>query len=79
MQYIQRTQNPRIDTKFVKNEVIPLKVQLLQSVYFLLFSWYLTHHFVLSQSQNKLGRQDVPFNVLGHIYVVNSEITLYVC
>ena len=34
------------DTKFVKTEVILLKVQLLQSVYFLLFSLYFTHCFV---------------------------------
>ena len=33
------------DTKFVKIEVILLKVQLLQSVYFLLFYLYFTHYF----------------------------------
>ena len=33
------------DTKFVKIEVILLKVQLLQSVYFLLFSLYFAHYF----------------------------------
>ena len=34
------------DTKFVNIDVILLKVQLLQSVYFLLFSLYFTHYFV---------------------------------
>ena len=34
------------DTKFVKIEVILLKIQLLQSVYILLFSIYFTHYFV---------------------------------
>ena len=33
-------------TKFVKLEVILLKVQLLQSVYFFLFYLYFTHYFV---------------------------------
>ena len=33
------------DNKFVKLKVILLKVQLLQSVYFLLFSIYFTHYF----------------------------------
>ena len=71
------------DTKFVKIEMILLKVKLLQSVYFLLFSLYYTHYFVhylrinladkmylfifytlfCLWSQNKLGRQDVPFVV----------------
>ena len=61
------------DTKFVKIEVILLEVQLLQSVYFLLFSLYFPHYFVQSLSQNELGRQDVPFVVLGHIYNNNNN------
>ena len=54
------------DTKFVKIEVILLKVQALQSVHFLLFSLYFTHCFV-HYLRHKPGRQDVPFVVLGHI------------
>ena len=45
-------------TKFVKIEAILLKIQVLQSVNFLLFSLYFTHMFG-SLSQNKPGRQDV--------------------
>ena len=54
------------DTKFVKIEVILLKIQVLQSVNFLLFSLFYT--LFGSLSQNKPGRQDVPFVVLGHKY-----------
>ena len=53
------------DTKLVKIEVILLQVQVLQSVNFLLFSFYILHT-VWSLSQNKPGRQDEPFVVLGH-------------
>ena len=52
------------DTKFIKIEVILLKIQVFQSVNFLLFPLYFTH---CSLSQNKPGRQDVPFVELGHI------------
>ena len=55
------------DTKFIKIEVILLKVQLLQSVNFLLSSLYTFYTLFCSLSQNELGRQDVPFVVLGHI------------
>ena len=34
------------DTKLIKIEVILLKVQILQSVYFFLFSIYFAHYFV---------------------------------
>ena len=54
------------DTKFVKIEVILLKIQVLQSVNFLLFS-LIFYTLFCSLSQNKPGRQDVPFVVLGHI------------
>ena len=53
------------NTKFIKLEGIILKIQVLQSVNFLLFSLYLT--LFCSLSQNEAGRQDVPFVVLGHI------------
>ena len=42
-----------------------MKIQVLQSVDFPLFSLYFTQFCSLSQS--KPGRQDVPFVVLGHI------------
>ena len=50
------------DTKFVKIEVKLSEIQHLQSLYFLLFSLYFAP---CPLSQNKLGRQDVPFVVLG--------------
>ena len=46
------------DTKFVEIEVILLKVQVLQSVNFLLFSLYFTHSSV---------HDKITFVVLGHI------------
>ena len=52
--------------KFIKIEVILLKVQLFQSVPFP-FILFLFCKLFCSLSQNKLGRQDVPFVVLGHI------------
>ena len=49
--------------------VLHLEMQLLQSMYFLLCSLLYSTLFG-SLSQNKPGRQDVPFAVLlGHIYV----------
>ena len=54
------------DTKFVKIEVILLKIQVLQIVNFLLFI-FIFYTLICSLSQNKPGRQDVPFVVLGHI------------
>ena len=52
------------DTKFIKIEVIHLKIQVLQSVNFFLFSMYFTHCFV-HYLRHKPGRQDVPFVALG--------------
>ena len=55
--------------KVVKIEVILLKIQVLQSVNFLFFSLYFTHCFVHHFKMNP-GRQDVPFVVPGHIWVI---------
>ena len=47
------------DTKFVKIEVILLKVQLLQSVHFLLFSLYFTHYFVHYLRMNLVNKMSL--------------------
>ena len=52
----------------MKIEVILLKIQVLQSVNFLLF-----YTLFCSLSQNEAGRQDVPFVVLGHIIYKKLE------
>ena len=49
------------NTQFLKIEVIILEIQLLQQLY--------TAQYLCSLSQNIPGRQDVPFVVLGHIYL----------
>ena len=59
--YIFALPNRRFDTQFLQIRGLLLKVQLLQSVYFLLFSLF------CSSSQIQLCRNDVPFVVMGHI------------
>ena len=54
------------DTQFLKIEVILLEIQILQSLYFPLFYWFICTLFC-SLSQNEPGLHDVPFVVLGHI------------
>ena len=53
-------------------KLIILEIQLLQIhkliLYFLLLSLYLFCTLFFHRSQNNLGRQDVPFLVLGHIF-----------
>ena len=54
--------------------MILLKLQLLQSVfYFILFLFYTLF---CSFSQNKLSRQDVPFIVIGHTFIVMPKTPL---
>ena len=52
------------DRRFVKIEVILLKIQLLISLYFLLFALNFTPYFV-NYLRMKLGQQDVPFECIG--------------
>ena len=60
------------DTKIIEIEVILLKTQLLQSVYFLLFSLYFAHYFVHYLRINLADKMSL-FVVLGHILPVPSQ------
>ena len=53
-------------TKFIKIEVILLKIQVLQKCEFP-FIFFIFYTLFCSFFQNKSGRQDVPLVVLGHI------------
>ena len=53
------------DTKIIKIEGIVLKIQVLQSLYFLLFSIYFAHYFVHYLRMNLADKMSL---LLGHIF-----------
>ena len=60
------------DTKCVKIELILLKVQLLQSVYFILFYLYFTHycvHYLRMNLADKMYNFDLDFTFICYNYI----------
>ena len=57
------------DTKFIKIEVIPLKIQVLQSVKFLLFFLYFTHCFVHYLRINQANKMSLSLNRVTYLHI----------